>query len=49
VIALAEKYEPDELHQVWAKIDQATSASCSKERETMLGIVKTKSLAEAIR
>ena len=49
VIALAEKYEPDQLHQIWAKIDQATSASCSKDRETMLGIVKTKSLAEALR
>lgn len=49
VMALAEKYETDDLHQVWAKIDQATSASCSKERETMLGIVKTKSLAEALR
>ena len=49
VMALAEKYETDQLHQVRAKIDQATSASCSKERETMLGIVKTKSLAEALR
>ena len=49
VMALAEKYEPDQLRQVWAKIDQATSASCSKERETMLGIVKTTSLAEALR
>lgn len=49
VMALAEKYETDQLHQIWAKIDQATSASCSKERETMLGIVKTKSLAEALR
>ena len=49
VMALAEKYETDQLHQVWPKIDQVTSASCSKERETMLGIVKTKSLAEALR
>jgi hypothetical protein len=50
VIALAEKYETNnELRQVWAQIDQATSASCSKEREIMLGIVKTKSLAEALR
>ncbi|MDK2742177.1 MAG: hypothetical protein NDI90_04625 [Nitrospira sp. BO4] len=49
VIALAEKYEIDQLHQVRAKIDLATSASCSKERETMLDIVKTKSLAEALR
>jgi hypothetical protein len=49
VIALAEKYENDELRQVWAQIDQATSASCPKEREAMLGIVKTKSLAEALR
>jgi hypothetical protein len=49
VMALADKYETDQLHQVWSKIDQVTSASCSKERETMLGIVKTKSLAEALR
>ena len=49
VMALAEKYEADQLHQVRAKIDQATSASCSKQRETMLGIVNTKSLAEALR
>ncbi len=49
VMALAEKYETDQLHQVWPKIDQLTSASCPKERETMLGIVKTKSLAEALR
>lgn len=49
VMALAEKYETDQLRQVRAQIDQATSASCPKERETMLGIVKTKSLAEALR
>lgn len=49
VMALAEKYETEQLHQVWPKIDQVTSESCSKERETMLGIVKTKSLAEALR
>src|SRR5689334_14180280 len=49
VMALAEKYETDQLRQVRAQIDQATSASCSKERETMLGIVKTMSLAEALR
>ena len=49
VIALAEKYEEDELRKVWAQIDQATTASCPKERETMLGIVKTASLAEALR
>jgi hypothetical protein len=49
VMALAEKYETDQLRQVRAQIDQATGASCSKERETILGIVKTKSLAEALR
>lgn len=49
VMALAEKYETDQLHQVWPKIDQLTIASCPKDRETMLGIVKTKSLAEALR
>jgi hypothetical protein len=49
VMALADKYETDQLRQVWAQIDPATSASCPKERESMLGIVKTKSLAEALR
>lgn len=49
VMVLAEKYETDQLRQVRAQIDQATSASCPKERETMLGIVNTKSLAEALR
>ncbi|MGC4097611.1 MAG: hypothetical protein QM706_10880 [Nitrospira sp.] len=49
VMALAEKYETDQLHQIWPKIDQITSASCPKDRETMLGIVKTTSLAEALR
>lgn len=49
VMALAEKYETDQLRQVRAQIDQATSTGCPKERETMLGIVKTKSLAEALR
>jgi hypothetical protein len=49
VMALAEKYETDQLRQVRAQIDQATSDICSKERETMLGIVKTMSLAEALR
>jgi hypothetical protein len=49
VMALVEKYENDELHQAWAQIDEATSASCPAEREAMLGIVKTNSLAEALR
>jgi hypothetical protein len=49
VMAFAEKYETEQLRQVWAQIDPATSASCPKDRETMLGIVKTKSLADALR
>lgn len=50
VMAIAEKYDSDatQLRQVRAQIDRTTSASCPKEREAMLDIVKTKSLAEAV-
>ena len=50
VMAVAAKFNYDaaKLSQVKAEIDRATSAGCPKEREGILGIVKTKSLAEAV-
>jgi hypothetical protein len=51
VMAVAEKFDYDgvKLRSVQAEIDQATSASCSKERQDLLGILKMKSLSEAVR
>lgn len=49
VMALAEKYEPEQLRPLWRQIDQETMATCPKDREVMLGIVNTKSLADALR
>lgn len=50
VMALAEKFEYDgaKLRRVKAEIDQVAAASCPKEREAMLSIVKTKTLSEAV-
>ena len=50
VTALAEKFEYDgaKLRRVKAEIDQVATASCPKEREAMLSIVKTRSLSEAV-
>lgn len=50
VMAVAEKFDYDAkaLRQVKAQIDQSTTASCPKDREAMLGILKMKSLAEAV-
>jgi|RhiMethySRZTD1v2_1073278.scaffolds.fasta_scaffold222785_2 hypothetical protein len=50
VMAVAEKfnYDAGKLRQVKAEIDAATTAGCPKEREGMLGVVKTKTLAEAV-
>lgn len=50
VMAFAEKYDADakQLRLVRAQIDKAATASCPKEREAMLGIVKMKTLAEAL-
>lgn len=50
VMAVSEKFDYDaaKLKQVRAEIDKLTTASCPKDRETMLGIVKMKSLAEAV-
>lgn len=50
VTAVAEKFDYDAktLRQIRSEIDAATTALCPKEREAMLGIVKMKSLAEAV-
>jgi hypothetical protein len=50
VMALAEKFDYDgaRLRRVKAEIDQVASASCPKEREAMLAILKTGSLSEAV-
>lgn len=50
VMAMAEKFDYDaaKLKQVKAEIDKVTTASCPKDREAMLGIVKMKSLADAV-
>jgi hypothetical protein len=49
-MAVAEKFDYDAktLRQVKAEIDQATTATCPKDREGMLGILKMKSLSEAV-
>jgi hypothetical protein len=51
VMALAAKFDYDgaRLRKVKAEIDDVAMASCPKEREAMLSIVKTKSLSEAVR
>jgi len=51
VMAVAEKFDYDAktLRQVRAEIDQATTAACPRDRERMLGILKMKSLSEAVR
>ena len=50
VMAVAEKFDYDaaKLRQVRAEVDAATTASCPKEREAMLGVLKMKTLAEAL-
>jgi hypothetical protein len=50
VMEIAERFEYDgaKLRRVKAEIDKVTSASCPKEREDMLGILKMKSLADAV-
>ena len=50
VMAVGEKFDYDatKLRQVKAEIDAATTAACPKEREAMLGVLKMKSLAEAV-
>ena len=50
VMAVAEKFEYNAatLRRVKAEVDAATTASCPKDREAMLGFLKMKSLAEAL-
>lgn len=50
VMAVAEKFECDvaRLRQVRTEIDRATTTSCPREREAMLGVLKGKSIAEAL-
>lgn len=50
VMAVGEKFDYDaaKLRLVKSEIDQATTASCPREREGLLEILKMKSLAEAV-
>jgi hypothetical protein len=50
VMAVAELFDYDavKLRQVQAEIDSATSSTCPKEREAMLGILKMETLSEAV-
>jgi len=50
VMALAEKFDYDgaKLRRVKAEIDQAAMASCPKERDAMLAILRMKTLSEAV-
>ncbi len=47
--AKAFNYEPAGLRRVQEEIDNVTTASCPKEREAMLAILKMPSLGEAVR
>jgi len=50
VMAVADKFDYDAatLRQVIAEVDSATTASCPKEREALLDILKMETLAEAL-
>lgn len=50
VAAVAEKFDYDgaKLRSVRAEVDSATTASCPREREGMLGVLKMRSLSEAL-
>jgi hypothetical protein len=50
VTAVAEKFDYDgaKLRQVRAHMDEAAKSACPKEREAMLSVTKTKTLAEAV-
>jgi hypothetical protein len=50
VTAVAEKFEYDgkKLRQVRASMDAAATSGCPKEREAMLSVTKTATLAEAV-
>jgi hypothetical protein len=49
-MAVAEKFDYDgpKLRQVKANMDQAAKGACPKEREAMLSVTKTATLAEAV-
>jgi hypothetical protein len=50
VIATFEKFDgdPEALKRLRTEIDSATIAGCPKERDAMLGILKTATLAEGL-
>ena len=50
VMAVATQFDYDAatLRQVRAEVDAGTTASCPKEREAILGMLKMKTLAEAL-
>jgi hypothetical protein len=50
VMALHEKYEDDldTLRQARAEIDSATTASCPKDREALLAVLKTPTLKDGL-
>src|SRR5262245_44054832 len=47
-VAAAFDYDAARLREVKAHIDEATSGTCPKDRETVLANTKAKTLAEAI-
>lgn len=51
VMALAGQLDadPEKMRKAQDEIDQSTSAGCPREREALLAITKTTSLAEALR
>ena len=46
--ARAFNYDPATLRRVQEEIDKVTTASCPKDREAMLAILKMQSLGEAV-
>jgi hypothetical protein len=48
-MAGAFNYDAATLRRVQEEIDKVTTASCPKDREAMLSILKMQSLAEAVR
>ncbi len=50
VMAVAERfdYNAARLRQVRTDVDAVTTTACAKDREAMLGILKMKSLSEAL-
>jgi hypothetical protein len=48
-ISEAFEHDPERLMQVQDQIDAVTSVSCPNERDGMLGVLKMKTLAQAVR